>query len=132
MVLLKKLFGAEKEPEVAFFQVTDENFAGEVLKASNPVMLFIWSGTCPHCKKMLPNVKTVGNRYAQSLKSAHTNMEMAPRALASLNIRGVPAVLFFHQGKVVEHVAGFRPESYLDELVQAHFVSHSEHPETAL
>ena len=123
---LKKALGIQEEPQVTFTQITDDNFQKEVIEASKPVMLFVWSDSCPHCKRMAPNVKMIGGRFAEFIKPAHTNSGWAPSALAALGVRGVPTLIFFNHGKVIEHVTGFRPETYLEELIQAHFAGETE------
>lgn len=123
MSWLKKAFGIQPQPEFAFVEVTDDNFQKEVIEAERPVMLFVWSNSCPHCHKMTPNVKNVAARYQHILKAAHTSAHLAPRAMNALEVRGVPALLFFEDGHLVGHVAGFRPESYLEELIQTHFAA---------
>ena len=119
---LKDKFGSKpKTPEAPFTEVTDSNFQQEVMQSDRPVMLFVWSNTCPHCKAMAPNIKKTANRFPETIKATHTNSALAPRAMASLDVRGVPATIFVHQGKLVEYVTGFRPESFLAELIESHF-----------
>lgn len=119
---LKKVIGLDKKAkEVPFVQVTDENFQAEVSESELPVMLFVWSNSCPYCKKMAPNVKAVGNSMSTLVKPVHTNSEHSPKALAALGLRSVPTTMFINQGRVVERVIGFKPQSYLEELIEAKF-----------
>ena len=116
-----RLLGKPETAEVPFAEVSDANFEQEVLRAGLPVMLFAWSNTCPHCRKMAPNVQQIARMYQGRIKSTHTNATLSPDALSRLNLRGVPATLFFNGGQLIQHVGGFRPVSYLDELIQTHF-----------
>lgn len=116
---LKDLWdGKPKEGEALFAQVTDQSFAELVLKAEKPVMLFLWSGTCVYCRKMVPNVKNVLQRNSERIIGVHANTAEAPAIVQALDLRGVPATVFFLKGKVVEIVAGFRPEEYLEQVIE--------------
>jgi thioredoxin-like negative regulator of GroEL len=121
MGLLSRLIGKEKPPEIAFVQVDDENFREEVAEQPGPVMLYVWSETCPHCRKMAPNVKEAAAMHPEKIKAVHTNAALAPDALGKLGVRGVPTTFFLNQGKIVERVVGFRPVQFLDELIQTKF-----------
>jgi len=123
MGILNKILGREeKQAEAPFVEITDENFEKEVIGEGRPVMLFVWSNTCPHCRKMAPNIKQAANRYADAIKAAHTSAGLAPQSLARLNVRSVPMTFFFNHGQIVESFAGFRPLSFLEEVIEAHFI----------
>ncbi len=119
MGLLKKIFGLDKTPDIPFTSIDDENYETEVLGADKPVMFFVWMDTCSHCRKMAPNVKRAAAKHAGDIKVAQATASAAPGVMAKLGVRGVPVVFFFQNGEILETVNGFRPESYLDELIQA-------------
>lgn len=118
---IKKTLGIKNVPKADFTLVTDENYNTIVTESPLPVMLFVWSNSCPHCKSMAPNVQKIANRFNHKIRSAHTNTEHAPKTLGKLNVRGVPTTLFIENGKIMEHVTGFRPENYLAELILTKF-----------
>ncbi len=117
MGFLNKILGLEKEADVPFVEITDENFVEEVLKSDKPVMFFVWSDTCPHCHKMASNVKRTAQKHADVIKTAHSKASAAAGLMSKLGVRGVPSVFFFQGGEIVERFSGFRPESYLDEVI---------------
>ena len=121
MGFLKKVFRIEPKKQASFIEITDDNFQKEVWDEGKPVMLFVWSNSCPHCKKMAPNVMSIGGRFEETIKSAHTNSSLAPNALGALEVRGVPSLLFIKDKNIVERIVGFRPVAFLEELVEAHF-----------
>lgn len=108
----------EKQPQVNFEQITDETFAEKVLQADKPVMLFLWSDTCSYCKKMAPNALELLRRHPDDLLGVHARATEVPRIAAAVQLRGVPATAFFHQGKMVAFVPGFHLIDVLDEIVQ--------------
>lgn len=121
MGLLGKLWGKSDAGDVSFAQVTDATFKGVLETTEKPIMLFLWSSTCPYCRKMAVNVKNVLARHGDAVVGMHANASEAPAISSGLDLRGVPATAFFHRGKLVELVGGFRPEDYLEQIIATHF-----------
>jgi len=109
--------GKEKKETATFVQATDELFAQTLHSAAKPILLFLWSNTCPYCRKMVPNVKNVAARHAGNLIAMQANAAEVPGIAQALDLRGVPATAFFHQGKLLELVGGFQPEEYLEQII---------------
>lgn len=118
---LKNKFGKEDKQQAPFELVDDATFREKVLSEEKPVMLFLWSEACPHCRKMAPNALRVLQRHEGRIVGFQANAHQVPRIAQAVGLRGVPATVFFHRGKVVEFVAGFRPEDYLHEVIETHF-----------
>jgi len=107
--------------EIVFEQVTDALFTERLAAAEKPIMLFLWSNTCPFCRKMAVNVKNVLQRHRELIAGLHAEAATVPGIAGALHLRGVPATAFFHHGRLVEFVGGFRPEAELDEIIEKHF-----------
>ncbi|MDP8256479.1 MAG: thioredoxin family protein [Candidatus Alcyoniella australis] len=98
--------------------ISDEDFEQRVLKSARPVLVFLWSSTCPYCAKMAPNVKNVYSRTRHLLDAFHANVADAPHIAAWAQVRSVPTTVLAINGKIIEIVGGFKPEQYLEELIQ--------------
>ncbi|HPM78414.1 MAG TPA: thioredoxin family protein [bacterium] len=107
----------ETKPQASFTQITDEEFGEKVLQADKPVMLFLWSDTCPFCKKMAPNALELLRRHPDDLLGFHARAADAPRIAQAVQLRGVPATAFFLRGKMVAFAPGFQLVDALDEVV---------------
>jgi thioredoxin 1 len=118
---LSKMWSGSEPPQASFEHVSDESFAALVASAEKPIMLFLWSSTCPYCRKMAPNVKNVLARHRDELIGVHANTAEVPAIVQELDLRGVPATAFFADGRLVELIGGFRPEEVLDQAIAAHF-----------
>jgi thioredoxin-like negative regulator of GroEL len=97
--------------------VSDENFRDEVLGSDLPVLLDVWTPTCTHCQKLVPVVMDIARDYEGRLKVAEVNGAEAPRTMAALQVRGTPTVVYFHSGREVERVVGFRGSVYHRDLI---------------
>ncbi|MDP8224271.1 MAG: thioredoxin family protein [Candidatus Lernaella stagnicola] len=121
MGIWKKLFGGDTESDVSFEQITDADFKAQLAAIDKPVMLFLWSNTCPYCRKMAHNVRSVLGRHRDRIVGLHANAGEVPAIAGALGLRGVPATAFFHRGKLVELVGGFRPEDHLEAVIATRF-----------
>lgn len=113
----------KEKQEILFEQVTDATFTEKLAAAEKPIMLFLWSNTCPFCRKMAVNVKNVLQRHHEVVLGLHAEAGAVPGIAAALQLRGVPATAFFHRGQLVELVGGFRPEEVLEEIIKKRFTA---------
>jgi thioredoxin 1 len=97
---------------------TDGNFEAEVLSASNsqPVLVDFWAEWCRPCHMLAPTVAEIAHDYAGKLKVMKLNVDEAMNSAGRYNIRGIPTLLVFKNGQVVEQIVGAVPK---DQIVKA-------------
>jgi thioredoxin 1 len=103
---------------VGVLEVTDANFDHEVLKSEQPVLVDFWAVWCGPCKAIAPIVDGVAAAYAGKLKVAKVNVDENGATPSRFGIRGIPALLFFKGGKVMDQVVGYRPQEEIEEKVK--------------
>jgi thioredoxin 1 len=113
---LRKLFKVKEAVQPV--SVDDTNFEDEVLGSDLPVLLDVWTPTCVHCGRLVPVVVGLATRYQGKLKVAEINGEESPRTMARLRVRGTPTVVYFHQGREVERVVGFKGSLYHQDYIE--------------
>ncbi len=101
---------------------TDGNFENEVLSASNsqPVLVDFWAEWCRPCHMLAPTVAEVANEYAGKIKVMKLNVDEAMNAAGRYNIRGIPTILVFKNGQVVEQIVGAVPKDQITKAVDRH------------
>lgn len=99
-------------------EVSDATFDQEVLKSEQPVLVDFWAVWCGPCKAIAPTVDAVAAKYAGQLKVAKVNVDVNGATPSRYNIRGIPALLFFKGGKVVDQIEGWKPQDVIEEKVQ--------------
>ena len=99
-------------------EVSDASFDKEVLESEQPVLVDFWAGWCGPCKAIAPYVDAVAEKYAGKLKVSKVNVDQNGAAPSRYGIRGIPALLLFKGGKVVDQIVGYVPQEVIEEKVQ--------------
>jgi len=102
---------------VGVVEVSDATFDQEVLKSEQPVLVDFWATWCGPCKSIAPAVDAVAASYAGRLKVAKVNVDQNGATPSRYGIRGIPALLFFKDGKVADQLVGFVGQSVIEEKV---------------
>ena len=102
--------------------VTDGNFEAEVLSASNaqPVMVDFWADWCRPCHMLAPTVAEIAHDYAGKLKVMKLNVDEAINSAGRYNVRGIPTLLVFKNGQVVEQIVGAVPKDQITKALAKH------------
>jgi thioredoxin 1 len=109
---LTQLLGLESAGVAEVRNVTDATFKQEVLQSEVPVLLDVWSEGCGPCKMLEPVVMELSRQFRGRVKVAELNANAAPKTMQRLGVTGTPTVLYFHKGRVVEQVVGYRALHY--------------------
>lgn len=93
--------------------VSDDSFATEVLGAEKPVLVDFWAEWCGPCKMIGPALEEISDELGEQVTIAKLNIDDSPEAPAKYGVRGIPTMILFHNGAVVETKVGAAPKGQL-------------------
>ena len=99
---------------------TDGNFEDTVIKAGGPVLVDFWAEWCGPCKRLAPTIDALAADYAGKVTIGKLNVDENPGTAFKFQIRGIPAVLLFKDGAVVESVVGLAPKEEFKKAIEKH------------
>lgn len=97
-------------------EISDAAFDEEVLKSPVPVLVDFWAPWCGPCKSIAPVLDELAKEFAGKLKVVKVNVDDNPNTPTQYNVRGIPNLIFFKGGSVVEQIVGAVPK---DQLIAA-------------
>ena len=83
-------------------EFTDANFETEVLKSDLPVLVDFWAEWCGPCKMIAPTIEQLAGEYEGKLKVGKIDVDVHQQMAMKYNVRGIPTLLIFKDGKPVE------------------------------
>ncbi|MDP5057379.1 thioredoxin TrxA [Marinomonas hwangdonensis] len=98
-------------------QITDAQFAEEVLNSDVPVLVDFWAPWCGPCKMIAPVLEDVAAEYADKLKVVKLNVDENQETAPKYNVRGIPTLLVVKGGEVVATKVGAVSKTQLIEFI---------------
>jgi thioredoxin 1 len=98
--------------------ITDTNFDNEVLKSSQPVLIDFWATWCGPCRAIAPVVEQLAGEYSGRVKVGKVDIDANPKTPTQYDVRSIPTLLVFKQGKVVGQIVGAVPKPKIEELIK--------------
>ena len=99
--------------------VSDSDFETEVLKSDGPVLVDFWAEWCGPCKALSPLIDEVAQEMGDKLKVVKINIDDNPESPTKYGVRGIPTLMLFKGGEIVDTRVGGLPKSQLTEWIES-------------
>jgi len=98
--------------------ITDASFETDVLKSTQPVLIDFWATWCAPCRAIAPVVEQLAGEYQGKVKIVKLNIDDNPKVPTQYDVRSIPTLLMFKEGKVVGQVVGAVPKPKIEDLLK--------------
>ena len=100
--------------------VTDATWESEIEKHQGLAVVDFWAEWCGPCRMIGPIIDQLATEYEGKAKVAKMDVDTNMRTATRFNVRSIPMVLFFKDGKVVDQVIGAVPKPMLEQKFKQH------------
>ncbi len=100
--------------------VTDADFEAQVEKSSGVTVVDFWATWCGPCRMIAPILEQLSVEYQGKVRVTKLDVDSNQRTAMRFNVRSIPTLLFFKDGKVVDQVIGAVPKAALSAKFQQH------------
>jgi thioredoxin 1 len=98
--------------------LNDADFSKEVSESAIPVLIDFWATWCGPCQTMGPILDSVAEEYDGKVKVMKVNVDSNPLTPSKFGVRGIPTLILFKGGEVVDRIVGAVPRNTVDNLIR--------------
>ncbi|MGM9539723.1 thioredoxin [Anaerovibrio sp.] len=102
---------------MAVIEITEENFAAEVLQSDKPVLLDFWAEWCGPCRMMGPVVDEIAGECGD-IKVGKVNVDEQEALATRFEVMSIPTLMVFKGGKIARRSIGVKPKEEVLELLK--------------
>ena len=99
-------------------EITDETFEREIIKSDKPVLVDFWAAWCQPCRAIAPLVQQLAESYNGKVKFGKVDIDSNQKVAGQFEIRSIPTLLVFKEGRVVGQIVGAVPKAKIEDLIK--------------
>jgi thioredoxin 1 len=100
--------------------VSDGNFTDVIENGKGLSIVDFWAAWCGPCRMVAPVIEQLAKDFDGKMQVAKLDVDANQQVAMKYNIRSIPTILFFKDGRHVDTVVGAVPKAYLERKIQEH------------
>ena len=100
--------------------VTDATFQQEVEQQKGLVVVDFWATWCGPCHMVAPIIEQLAGEYQGKIKVLKVDVDANQRTAMRFNVRSIPSILFFKDGRHVDTIVGAFPSLAFEQKIEQH------------
>ena len=101
------------------FETNDENFEHDIISQNTPVLVDFGAEWCGPCKQLDPILEELANENIDKIKVFKINIDENPMTPQKFGVRGIPTIMLFNKGKLIDTKVGSLPKSALELWIKS-------------
>ena len=98
-------------------EINDRTFNSQVLQSDKPVLVDLWAPWCGPCNSIEPVVEKLAGAYGDHIRFTRCNVDHNPKTSDRYGVKGIPTLMFFKGGKLVDKLTGLVPKSIIEDAI---------------
>ena len=98
-------------------QISDDTFEENVIKKGQPIIVDLWAEWCGPCKQIGPILEEISDEYSDKITIGKLDVEENPETPGKFQIRGIPTMLLFNNGELIDTKVGMSSKADLTEWI---------------
>ena len=99
-------------------ETTDNNFQTDVIDSKLPVLVDFWAPWCGPCRQLAPTLDSLSEELEGQINIVKCNVDDNPETPSKYMVRGIPTMIIFKEGKVIDTKVGALSKTALTEWVK--------------
>ena len=99
------------------YTITDSNFEDEIKNSQLTILIDFWAEWCGPCKQIGPILEEIGEAKKDKLKIFKLNVDENPQTPQKFGVRGIPTLMLFKDGKLIDTKVGSLPKNMLESWI---------------
>ena len=102
---------------MATSQTSDSSFENDVIGSNLPTLVDFWAEWCGPCKQIGPILEEISNEKKDLINIYKLNIDENPEIPQKYGVRGIPTLMLFKDGKLLDTKVGSLPKNSINEWI---------------
>lgn len=98
--------------------ISDEGFESSILNSPKLALVDFWAEWCQPCKMLSPTVEELADEFTDRIVVGKLNVDDNPATATKYGIRGIPTLLLFKEGQVVQQLVGVKSKAEIKKVIE--------------